>query len=97
MPLDKIPIYVKEGTILPLGPIVQCTDEIDYQDLTLKIYPDGAGNAHFDLFDGASENKFTATIEGNDILLSFDTEPARMEVEFFGDALGKRLIKEPGF
>lgn len=96
VPLDKIPIYVKEGTILPLGPIVQCTDEIDYQDLTLKIYPDGAGNAHFDLFDGASENKFTATIEGNDILLSFDTEPARMEVEFLGDARGKRLIKKPG-
>lgn len=37
--LDEIPIYVRAGTILPLGPIVQSTDELPGGPLDLQIYP----------------------------------------------------------
>ncbi len=37
--LDEIPIYVRAGTILPLGPIVQNTDELPGGPLDLQIYP----------------------------------------------------------
>jgi alpha-glucosidase len=37
--LDEIPIYVRAGTILPLGPVVQSTDELPGGPLDLQIYP----------------------------------------------------------
>ena len=37
--LDEIPIYVRAGTILPLGPIVQNTDQLPGGPLELQIYP----------------------------------------------------------
>jgi len=38
-PLDHIPLFVKAGTVLPLGPIVQSTAEIRDQPLELHVYP----------------------------------------------------------
>jgi alpha-glucosidase len=37
--LDEIPIYVRQGTILPLGPVVQHTSELPGGPLELQIYP----------------------------------------------------------
>jgi alpha-glucosidase/alpha-D-xyloside xylohydrolase len=42
--LETMPLYVRAGTILPLGPVKQHTAEISNQPLSLLIYPgrDGA-------------------------------------------------------
>ncbi|MEO9512633.1 MAG: TIM-barrel domain-containing protein [Flavobacteriaceae bacterium] len=37
-PLDETPLFVKEGTILPLGPKVQYTSQPTEKPLTLKVY-----------------------------------------------------------
>jgi alpha-glucosidase len=37
--LDQIPVYVHEGTILPLGPVIQHTDELPGGPLELQVYP----------------------------------------------------------
>jgi alpha-glucosidase len=37
--LDEIPLYVRAGTILPLGPVVQNTAELPGGPLDLEIYP----------------------------------------------------------
>jgi alpha-glucosidase len=37
--LDKLPVYVHEGSILPMQPLVQSTDETPVGDLTLRVYP----------------------------------------------------------
>lgn len=37
--LDETPIYVRAGTILPLGPIIQHTDELPGGPLQIQIYP----------------------------------------------------------
>lgn len=54
--LDEIPVYVRAGTILPLGPVVQDTDEMPGGPLELQIYP--GRDAEFTLVedDGVSND-----------------------------------------
>jgi len=52
--LDEIPVYVRAGTILPLGPIVQSTDEMPGGPLDLQIYPGKDATFTFVEDDGES-------------------------------------------
>jgi alpha-glucosidase len=49
-----LPVYVREGTILPMAPLVQSTDEKPSGPLTLRVFP--GDNCHGDLYqdDGIS-------------------------------------------
>lgn len=53
-PIDLAPLYVKAGSILPLGPEVQFSTEKPWDDLELRIYPgaDGEFILYEDAFDG---------------------------------------------
>jgi alpha-glucosidase len=48
--LDTLPVYVRGGSILPLQPLIQSTDEIPKGPLELRIYPgpDCAGSLYLD-------------------------------------------------
>jgi alpha-glucosidase/alpha-D-xyloside xylohydrolase len=54
--LETIPLYVREGSILPLGPVKQYTGEIVDEPLSVSIYP--GADASFLLYedDGISFN-----------------------------------------
>ena len=54
--LETMPIYVRAGSILPLGPVKQHTEEKSDEPLTISIYP--GANASFLLYedDGKSFN-----------------------------------------
>lgn len=54
--LDEIPVYVRAGSILPLGPVVQHTAELPDGPLEVQVYP--GKNAMFALVedDGVSED-----------------------------------------
>ena len=41
--LEVLPLYVKAGTILPLGPVKQYAQEASNEPLTLRIYPGADG------------------------------------------------------
>jgi alpha-glucosidase (family GH31 glycosyl hydrolase) len=41
-PLDRLPLFVRAGAIVPLGPVLQHTAERPLDDVTLLIHPDGA-------------------------------------------------------
>jgi alpha-glucosidase len=47
--LDEVPMYVRAGTILPLGPVIQHTSEESSEPLEVQIYPGHDGS--FDLVD----------------------------------------------
>lgn len=53
VPIDLIPIYVKAGTILPLGPKVQYAEEKKWDDLEIRVYKgaDGTFVLYEDEFD----------------------------------------------
>lgn len=38
-PLERMPLYVKAGAIIPMQPVMQYVDEFPINELTLKVYP----------------------------------------------------------
>ena len=58
--LDQIPVYVREGTILPLGPVIQHTDQLPGGPLELQVYP--GKNATFTLVE--DDGNTTAYMNG---------------------------------
>lgn len=53
-PLDKIPIFVRAGSILPLGPFVQYADEKPADPVELRVYP--GADAGFELYEDENDN-----------------------------------------
>src|SRR6202022_970922 len=37
--LDTLPVYVREGAIVPMQPLIQSTEETPQGPLTLRVYP----------------------------------------------------------
>ena len=53
-PVDIIPLYVKAGAIIPVGPAVQFATEKPWDDLQLRIYP--GANGEFTLYEDEDDN-----------------------------------------
>ena len=53
-PLNIVPLYVKAGSILPMGPVVQYATEKKWDDLELRIYPGADGE--FVLYEDENDN-----------------------------------------
>ena len=53
-PIDIIPLYVKAGSILPIGPDVQYATEKKWDNLTIRIYP--GANTEFTLYEDEFDN-----------------------------------------
>ena len=52
--LDLIPLYVKAGSILPIGPDVQYATEKKWDHLEIRVYP--GANGHFILYEDEFDN-----------------------------------------
>ena len=52
-PLQTLPLYVRAGTILPMGPIIQYTSEKSADPIELRIYP--GADADFTLYEDDGE------------------------------------------
>jgi alpha-glucosidase (family GH31 glycosyl hydrolase) len=54
-PIDQEPVFVKAGSIIPMGPAMQWVDQLPADPLTLDVYP--AGSTSYTLYedDGRSE------------------------------------------
>jgi len=53
-PIDIIPLYVKAGSILPLGPKVQYATEKKWDELEIRVYPGTDGK--FTLYEDENDN-----------------------------------------
>ena len=51
-PLDTLPVYVRGGSILPLQPLIQSTDETPVGPLELRVYPGPQCSGSLYLDDG---------------------------------------------
>jgi alpha-glucosidase len=54
--LDEIPVYVRAGTILPVGPVVQYSEQRSTTPLEIRIYPGKNGSFKMVEDDGVSYN-----------------------------------------
>ncbi len=53
-PIDIIPLYVKAGSIIPIGPKVQYATEKNWDDLEIRVYPGADGE--FTLYEDENDN-----------------------------------------
>ena len=52
--LDRVPMFVRAGSILPLGPEMQYTGEKSWDNLELRVYPGADGS--FTLYEDEGDN-----------------------------------------
>jgi alpha-D-xyloside xylohydrolase len=53
-PLDKLPLYVRAGSILPIGPEVQYAAEKPADPMEIRIYPGADGD--FSIYEDENDN-----------------------------------------
>lgn len=53
-PLDIIPLYIKSGSIIPIGPKVQYSSEKNWDNLEIRVYPGADGD--FTLYEDENDN-----------------------------------------
>jgi alpha-glucosidase len=101
-PLERMPLYIKAGGIIPLQPIVQYVNEQPMTELTLRVAP-GHGewtlyedDGHtFDYQTGAwSTITYTVSQEGNQVSLTAGTRQGQWQPP--ERSLIVELIQEPG-
>jgi alpha-D-xyloside xylohydrolase len=53
-PLDRIPLFIKAGSIVPMGPIVQYSGEKNTEPLEIRVFEGADGK--FTLYDDEGDN-----------------------------------------
>lgn len=51
-PIETIPLYVREGSIIPMGPVMEYASQKPADNIELRIYPGADG--HFTLYEDAN-------------------------------------------
>jgi alpha-glucosidase (family GH31 glycosyl hydrolase) len=75
-PLDRLPLFVRAGAILPLGPVAQHWDGHAPAEMTLLVYP--GGRSSFTLYEDDGETN--AYRDGHYALTEFGCETSAEEV-----------------
>jgi alpha-glucosidase len=92
-PLDRLPLLVRGGAILPMGPVMQYSGERPVDELTLLVYPDGA--SRFELYE--DDGRSNAYLRGRHALTTIEcaARPAHVTVTI-GEPAGDRSVVPPG-
>lgn len=86
-PLDSIPVFVRAGSILPLGPELQSTAETSADPIELRVYP--GADADFVLYDDAGDG--SGYERGEHALIALRWSEERQQL-----AIGQRQGSFPG-
>jgi len=94
-PFDIMPLYLKAGTILPIGPKVQYSTEKKWDDLEIRIY-EGA-NGEFTLYEDENDNYNYEKGSYSTITFSWDDASKKLTIKdrkgSFPDMLAERKFK----
>lgn len=92
-PLDRLPLLVRAGAILPIGPIVQHTEERPLDEVTLLVYPEGT--SRFELYE--DDDRTNAYRGGRYALTPFEcaAEPGGTTIRI-GEPTGDRSLIPTG-
>lgn len=93
-PVDVLPLFVKAGSIIPLAPTMNYSDERPMDMLTLRVYPVNSGVSSYILYEDDGKTlayqsgsyaltRFTQSIDDNDTTLHLSIESS------LGEFIGK--------
>ncbi len=89
--LDEVPVYVYEGTILPLGPVIQYSEQSPGGPLEVHIYPGKNGSLKMVEDDGTSYNYIKGETRNTDYYWNDKTKTLTWKVS--GTYSGKNIYK----
>ncbi|MBN8704766.1 MAG: DUF5110 domain-containing protein [Bacteroidetes bacterium] len=55
-PLDKMPIFVRSGSVIPMAPVMISTDERPLDTLIVRVYPEIGSTGSFTLYEDDGES-----------------------------------------
>lgn len=94
-PVDEVPVYVKAGTVLPVGPSVQYALEKEWDDLQVRIYPGADGE--FVLYEDAKDGYAYENGEYSTVRMSWNDKRHELTVHAreggFPEMIGKRCFR----
>ncbi|WP_101689480.1 glycoside hydrolase family 31 protein [Dysgonomonas massiliensis] len=76
--LDMIPLYIKAGSIIPIGPKVQYATEKKWDNLTLKIYEGADG--YFTLYEDEFDNYNYEKGDYTEIPISWENKSHKLTI-----------------
>jgi alpha-glucosidase len=79
-PLDRVPIFVRGGAIVPMQQLVQYTDQAPINPLTFDVYPDGASSRQYYEDDGISFDYQRGVSLRQRVTVSEEERGVRLEV-----------------
>ncbi len=97
-PIDEVPLFVKAGSIIPMQPVVEYTDQLPADDIDVAVYPNPGIPASFTLYedDGKTldyqSGSFSETVFGEKMVQSGNS--GRMEISI-GASIGNYDGKPP--
>ncbi len=77
-PIEKIPLFVRLGSIIPMGPVVQHTGELRGKQLDIAIYP--GKDCEFTLYEDEGDNYNYEHGAYSTIRLSWDDRKQRLTI-----------------
>jgi alpha-D-xyloside xylohydrolase len=93
-PLDRLPLYVRAGSILPLGPAMEWSTEKPADPIELRIYPGADGD--FTLYEDENDNYNYEKGKYATIPMHWDSEKSTLTIgERKGDFPG--MLKQRTF
>ena len=67
--LETLPLFVRAGAVLPMGPELQYANEQVWDPLSFDVYPDATGTMEFGLSDDRRQLRFKLSVTDQSILL----------------------------
>jgi alpha-D-xyloside xylohydrolase len=84
VPLEILPIYVRCGSVLPYGPLMQYVDERPLDPLTLEIYHPHAGGHYVIHDEGRPDIEVAYRRDGDSLSIDVDAAPGQIELIVYG-------------
>lgn len=96
-PLDTLPLFVKAGAVLPLGPVMQHTGERRLDPLTIELWAPGANGEYLVRQEDGDDIAIRYRRVGDEVTVEVDPTPGDVEVVVRGaGATGPLGLTGPG-
>ena len=82
--LDTMPLYLREGAVIPMGPVTQWVGERPCDPLTLVVAP----------FEGDGLTELAVPVDGRQVTVRYRAEAGRHRVEAGGHR-GRVVLDAP--
>lgn len=87
-PLERLPLWVRAGSIIPMGPAMSYVDEKPLDPLTVEIYAPGLSGQYVVYDEERAPISIRYTREGAILRVEVDPAPSRLEVCVYGPVIG---------